>query len=123
MINSIEPQADAHCLGKNRFSSGRQEPQPVPALSRCPICSTFAKLNSLIALAIDFSPTLKQEQTKRPQSSCPSGGRALSSRRRSSLLICGWANSVSSQPVSGNGGVEDTNKQTSNRPSMISALR
>ena len=57
------------------FSSGRHEPQLVPARSALPIASTFVAAFDAIASRITVSPTPKQAQMTGPISARPSAAR------------------------------------------------
>ena len=84
------------------FSSGRHEPQPVPAPKRSPIADMLTREPDLIVCSIVCSPTLKQEQMVRPVCSSPCGGKPLSRANRSLPDSSVLSNKVHSQSDFGN---------------------
>src|SRR5687768_15992492 len=64
---------------RSAASSGRQEPQLVPARSAAPISATLAARPEATASTMAFEPTSKQAQTIGPRSGIAASGRPASS--------------------------------------------
>ena len=86
--------ASAPASATIRLSSGRQEPQLVPARSAWPMPSTLVAVPASIAARMVASPTLKQAQTIGPELTNPSADRPDSSTRRASSASVSASNSA-----------------------------
>jgi hypothetical protein len=107
----------------SRLSSGRQEPQLVPARSASPMPSMLAGAPASIAARMVASPTLKQAQTIGPVLTSPSAERPESSTRRASSDSVSAANSALTASHCGDVSAAPMKRQPVSSPAANEAAR
>ena len=106
-----------------RLSSGRHEPQLVPARSAAPMPSTLAAAPVSIAARMVASPTLKHAHTIGPVLVRPSAERPDSSTRRASSASVSTSNSALTASHCGAAPAGPMNKEPVSSPATNAAVR
>src|SRR5262245_30871841 len=106
-----------------RLSSGRHEPQLVPARSALPMSSTLPAVPDWIASRMVARPTPKQAQTIGPALASPSAERPDSSTRRAASSSVSASNSALTASHCGAAAAGPMNRQPVSTPATNAAAR